>query len=89
MALYIADSDKCLKKYVYKEAIDNGFTYGIIEFYDFYMTIVKYNETFIGILRFLMVNMVLKIMIKIKRVYLMSILILGVWLMHLMENLFI
>ena len=45
MALYIADGDKCLKKYVYKEAIDNGFTYGIIEFYDFYTTLVKYNET--------------------------------------------
>lgn len=23
----------------------NGFTYGIIEFYDFYTTLVKYNET--------------------------------------------
>ena len=44
-AIKIANSDKCLKKSMYKEAIDNGFNYGIIELYDFYTTLVKYNDS--------------------------------------------
>ena len=42
-AITITCLEKNLKKSMYNEAIDNGFNYGIIEFKDFYTTLVKYN----------------------------------------------
>ena len=42
-AITITSLEKNLKKSLYNEAIDNGFNYGIIEFKDFYTTLVKYN----------------------------------------------
>lgn len=42
-AITIACLEKNLKRSLYNEAIDNGFNYGIIEFKDFYTTLVKYN----------------------------------------------
>lgn len=43
-AITITCLDNNLKKSMYNEAINNGFNYGIIEFNDFYTTLVKYHN---------------------------------------------
>lgn len=43
-AMNIARKQENLEKYVYEEAIDNGYIYGIIDLKDFYATLVRYKN---------------------------------------------
>lgn len=45
-AIDIADKEKNLRHHMYKDAKKKGYLYGLIEIYDYFAILVKYNENF-------------------------------------------